>query len=81
MGAATEFRSPHRRDAPTYLSTVEDLITYLWTGIGFDLVPRSPLNSVLRGNLAARLGVFIPSIRQTIQEKREDVSIILKGAC
>jgi hypothetical protein len=22
-----------------------------------------------------------PSIRQTIQEKREDVSIILKGAC
>ena len=39
MGAATEFRSPHRRDAPAYLSTVEDLITYLWTGIGFDLVP------------------------------------------
>jgi hypothetical protein len=32
MGAATEFRSPHRRDAPAYLSTVEDLITYLWTG-------------------------------------------------
>ena len=80
MGAATEFRSPHRPDAPVYLSTVEDLITYLWTGIGFDLVPRSPLNSVLRGNLA-RDSAFIPSIRQTIQEKREDVSIILKGAC
>jgi hypothetical protein len=29
MGAATEFRSPHRRDAPAYLFTVEDLITYL----------------------------------------------------
>jgi hypothetical protein len=40
MGAATEFRSPHRPDAPAYLSTVEDLITYLW------LPPRSPLNSV-----------------------------------
>ena len=37
MGAATEFRSPYRCDAPAYLSTVEDLITYLWTGIGFDL--------------------------------------------
>jgi hypothetical protein len=58
MGAATEFRSPHRRGGPAYLSTVEDLITYLWTGMGFDLVPRSPLNSVLRGNLAPRLGVY-----------------------
>jgi len=37
MGAATEFRSPHRRDAPAYLSTVEDLITYLWTGDGLRL--------------------------------------------
>jgi hypothetical protein len=37
MGAATEFRSPHRRDAPAYLSTVEDLITYLWTGYGLRL--------------------------------------------
>jgi hypothetical protein len=37
MGAATEFRSPHRRDAPAYLSTVEDLITYLWTGDRFRL--------------------------------------------
>jgi hypothetical protein len=37
MGAATELRSPHRRDAPAYLSTVEDLITYLWTGYGLRL--------------------------------------------
>ncbi len=37
MGAATEFRSPHRRDVPAYLSTVEDLITYLWTGDGLRL--------------------------------------------
>jgi hypothetical protein len=28
-----------------------------------------------------RDSAFIASIRQTIQEKREDVSIILKGAC
>ena len=34
MRAATGYRSPHRRDAPAYLSTVEDLITYLWTGEG-----------------------------------------------
>ena len=37
MGAATEFGSPHRRDAAAYLSTVEDLITYLWTGDGLRL--------------------------------------------
>jgi hypothetical protein len=37
MGAATEFRSPHRRDAPAYLSTVEDLITYLRAGDGLRL--------------------------------------------
>ena len=80
MGAATEFRSPHRRDAPAYLSTVEDLITYLWTGIGFNLMPRSPLNAVLVV-IWPRDSAFIPSIRQTIQGKREDVSIILKGAC
>ena len=81
MGAATEFRSPHRRDAPAYLSTVEDLITYLWTGIGFDLMlPRLSLNAVLVV-IWPRDSAFIPSIRKTIQEKREDVSIILKGAC
>jgi hypothetical protein len=33
-------------NAPAYLSTVEDLITYLWTGERLDLVPRSPLNLV-----------------------------------
>ena len=36
--------------------------------------------SHLRGNLAPRLGVY-PVDPANIQEKREDVSIILKGAC
>jgi hypothetical protein len=37
-------------------------------------------SSHLRGNLAPRLGVY-PVDPQNIQEKRENVSIILKGAC
>jgi hypothetical protein len=80
MGAATEFRSPHRPDAPVYLSTVEDLITYLWTGIGFDLVPRSPLNLVLRGNLVPATRHLSVNPANHPGEAR-DVSIILEGAC
>jgi hypothetical protein len=55
MGAATEFRPPHRPDALAYLFPVEDNYLSLDRGLALTW---SPLNSHLRANLAPATRVY-----------------------